>query len=136
MKRFFLMLVMAVLFVGCSSTSPILVQKSKPLYEEEKVLVMGINDYDFTQKLSEQLILDGWRVLYGEDPVENKIFAIRFRLDESSRTMTGKSRYSGTIIAFDLREGRPASGVKVYDRKGDSIVGDFLTDFYNKIEVK
>lgn len=136
----YLCLVICVFFIGCSNVDTVKVQEKAVITQEQKTLLLQINETELSSMLYNYFDSNGWKIQEQSDTINTSAvkptFAIKYNLKEVDDPLLGSPLYSGYITIVDMRNGRLIASMRFKELNDSDIYSKIIDEFEDNVEIK
>lgn len=136
----YLCLVICLFFVGCSNVDAVKVQEKAVITQEQKTLLLQINETELSSMLYNYFDSNGWKIQEHSDTINTNAtkptFSIKYNLKEVSDPLLRAPLYSGYITIVDMRNGKLIASIRFKELNDSDIYSEIIDEFENNVEIK
>lgn len=123
---------------GCSSVETLDAQEKVTITQEQKKILIQINETDLSSMIYDYFNSNGWKIQeQGEttkQTSEKATFSVKYNLKKVDDPLLGAPQYDGYVTIVDMRSGKFVASIRFKELQEKEIYKKIIDEFEDNVE--
>lgn len=125
-------------FLGCSSVETLDVQEKVSITQEQKKILIQINETNLSSMLYDYFDSNGWKIQEQSETTKEvsgkPTFYVKYNLKKVDDPLLGARQYDGYVTIVDMRSGKFVASIRFEELEEKEIYKKIIDEFENNVE--